>query len=97
MYREAERLNPAKAESAHNLAVAQWAAGDLQSAISQLNRAVSLDPYYERSWLLLTNIYTQLGQVELRAATIERYLKLVPQNLTFRVLQRKISTASPNR
>ena len=94
MYGKAERLNPARAESAHNLAVAELAAGDLPGAISQLKRAVSLDPYYERSWLLLTSVYTQLGQIERRTATVEQYLKLVPQNLTFRALQRQISPAS---
>ena len=78
----------------HNLAVAKLAAGDVPGAISQLKRAIALDPYYERSWLLLTSIYTRIGQIELRAATIELYLKLVPQNLTFRALQRQTSTAA---
>ena len=88
MYDAALRLRPADTETAHNLAVAELAAGNTSGAIDRAERAISIDPYYERSWLMLVGVYTHLDKPALRAATIERYLKLVPQNLTFRTLQR---------
>ena len=89
MYRESARLNPESAEVAYNFALAKMAAGDTAGAVSQLELAISLDSSYERSWLLLTTIYTQLGDKASRAATIKRYLRLVPQSLAFRSLQKQ--------
>ena len=97
MYQETARLNPESAEAAHNLAVAKMAAGDAAGAVSELKRAISLDSYYERSWLLLTTIYTQLGNKTLRSATIERYLKFVPQSLAFRALKKQTSGGAADR
>ena len=97
MYQETARLNPDSAEAAHNLAVAKMAAGDAAGAVSELKRAISLDSYYERSWLLLTTIYTQLGNKTLRSATIERYLKFVPQSLAFRALKKQTSGGAADR
>ncbi len=79
MFREAARLQPDHPEHPHNLAVTLLSAGDAEAAVAQLERAVTLDPLYDRSWLLLT----QIVKPELRTQTIERYLKVVPQNLTF--------------
>ena len=89
MYGQAVRINPNVAETLHNLAVAELAAGDTSKAIGTAERAIALDPYYERSWLMLTSIYTHLGKPDMRSRTIERYLQVVPQNLTFRTLQRQ--------
>ena len=84
MFAEAARAEPASAAQAHNLAVAELACGDAGSAISSLERAVAIDPLYERSWLLLARIYQKSGQAALRTSVIKRYLEHVPQNLTFR-------------
>ena len=73
------------------------AAGDAAGAVSELKRAISLDSYYERSWLLLTTIYTQLGNKTLRSATVERYLKFVPQSLAFRALKKQTSGGGADR
>ena len=84
MYTEAARLQPSNPEPVHNLAVISRAVGNNDAAIAYLERAVWIDPFYERSWLLLAQIYQQLGKTELRKQVIKRYLKYVPQNLTFR-------------
>jgi len=89
MFAEAARAEPASAAQAHNLAVAELACGDAASAISSLERAVAIDPVYERSWLLLARIYQNSGQAALRTSVIKRYLEHVPQSLTFRAALRR--------
>jgi tetratricopeptide (TPR) repeat protein len=89
MFSKAAGLQPGSVEHEHNAAVAHLAAGETDRALERLQQAVTLDPYYERSWLLMVQIYRQTGRPELGRKTMERYLKHVPQSLTFRTALNK--------
>jgi Tfp pilus assembly protein PilF len=84
MFMQAARLQPQSLEHRHNAAVALLANGDRAGALHVLEQAIRVDPYYERSWLLMVQIHRQAGRVELARETVERYLRNVPQSLTFR-------------
>jgi Tfp pilus assembly protein PilF len=85
-------LQPRSVAYRDNSAVAWLAAGDTEAALEKLQRAVALDPYNERSWLLMVKIYRQSGRAELARQAMERYGAQVPQSLTFHAAIEKSSS-----
>ncbi len=86
LFRTATRLSPERAEYWLDLAVAQQAVGKQDEAILALNRSIDLDPYDYRPYEALAQLYGA-SQPQLARQTLDRFLTLVPQSLTIRLLQ----------
>jgi tetratricopeptide (TPR) repeat protein len=86
-FQSATRAQPDRAEYWLDLGVAQQAAGRKNEAILALNRSIELDPYDYRSYQALAQLYGP-KQPDLARQTLDRFLTLVPQSLTIRLVER---------
>ena len=89
LLKQAQGLSPNSARYAYLLGMALDRAGDRSGAAAQLNRSILLDPIDPEAYLKLADMYRQANQDELRMATLNRYLRLFPQNMLMRELTKK--------
>jgi hypothetical protein len=88
LFAEAAQLQPARADHAHNAGVSLMSAGDVKGAIASLERATTLDPLLQESWLFLARIYKETGKSELREQTLKAFLRHMPQSIAVRAALR---------
>jgi hypothetical protein len=86
LFQSATRALPDRAEYWLDLGVAQEAAGSKNEAILALNRSIDLDTYDYRPYQALAQLYGS-KQPDLARQTLDRFLTLVPQSLTIRLLK----------
>ncbi len=86
-FNEATRDEPAKAEYWLDLAVLQDAAGNITAALESLQRAIALDSFDYRPYLAAAKIYDRMGVPDQARRTVERYLRLDPENVTMKLAE----------
>ncbi len=84
-FQAATEAKPGDSEYWLDLGVAQQAAADYPSAISDFSRAIQLDAFNYRPYKALSDLYETLGRHEQSVHVIREYLTLVPQSLTLRL------------
>lgn len=78
-------LSPENALAHLNLGDACREAGMYPKAIAELNRAIELDPSLQDAYRSLEVTYLRSGDRQAARATIDRYLKFMPQSITARM------------
>ena len=87
LFQAAIDAEPYNSEYCLELGVAQQTNGDLQQAIRAYSRAIELAPYDYRSYKALSDLYKRSKQPESAQQVLGRFLGLVPQSLTVRLMQ----------
>lgn len=87
LLRQACALDPKNPGFAYSLALALDRAGDDGGAVREFRRAIGLDPSFTRAYSRLADLYRRQGREPLRRATIEEYLRVLPESIAFRLLE----------
>ncbi len=78
------KLAPESAGAHVNLGNAYQQAGFFDKAITELNRAIELDPSFQDAYRSLETTYLRANNRQAARETLERYLKFMPQSITAR-------------
>jgi tetratricopeptide (TPR) repeat protein len=78
------KLAPNSAGAHVNLGNAYQQAGFFDKAITELNRAIELDPSFQDAYRSLETTYLRANNRQAARETLERYLKFMPQSITAR-------------
>jgi hypothetical protein len=73
-------------EQSFRAAAALHAAGKKSEAVEKLENVIAADAAFQEAYAFLIRIYTDEGKREEALRVVERYLKVLPQSLTFRKL-----------
>lgn len=79
-------LDPKNPAIAYSLAIALDRTGDRGGAVREFRRTIALDPAFTSAYTRLADLYEREGREPLRRATIDEYLRLLPQSIVFRLL-----------
>jgi tetratricopeptide (TPR) repeat protein len=93
--RRAAEQQPASADYALDLGVYLQHAGDALGAERELNRAIALDPFFDRPYKALFDLLSQQERPEDALRTLDRYLKQNPKSIEFRMERADAASPSP--
>lgn len=80
MYQQLLTLNPSNVDIYNNLGITLHYLGKSTEAIDKLNEGATLDPTYQRIWLTLGFVNTQLGNLEQARSALEAAVKIGTDN-----------------
>ena len=80
MYQQLLALNPSNVDIYNNLGITLHYLGKSTEAIDKLNEGATLDPTYQRIWLTLGFVNTQLGNLEQARSALEAAVKIGTDN-----------------
>lgn len=80
MYQQLLALNPSNVDIYNNLGITLHYLGKSTEAIDKLNEGATLDPTYQRIWLTLGFVNTQLGNLEQARSALETAVKIGTDN-----------------
>ena len=80
MYQQLLTLNPSNVDIYNNLGITLHYLGKSTEAIDKLNEGATLDPTYQRIWLTLGFVNTQLGNLEQARSALETAVKIGTDN-----------------
>lgn len=86
-FKQAAEVDSANVDYWLDLGVAENTAGDASTAVNAFEKAIALDRYDYRPYRALAQIYDRSGQHDRSEQLIRRYLQLVPESETMRLLQ----------
>lgn len=87
LFEASVQSEPDSSEYWLDLGVAQQTSGDNQGAIHAFSRSMELAPYDYRAYKALSDLYKGSSQPAQARQVLQRFLTLVPQSLTVRLLQ----------
>lgn len=80
MYQQLLALNPSNVDIYNNLGITLHYLGKSTEAIDKLNEGATLDPTYQRIWLTLGFVNSQLGNLEQARSALEAAVKIGTDN-----------------
>lgn len=80
MYQQLLALNPSNVDIYNNLGITLHYLGKSTEAIDKLNEGATLDPTYQRIWLTLGFVNSQLGNLEQARSALETAVKIGTDN-----------------